>query len=100
MGMAGLWESWTNQEDGEIIRTFCIVTIGANELMAPIHDRMPVILRKEDWKTWLNPEAELSAIGGLVCSAPAVSMEAWPVSRKVSDRAAEDGPELVTKVEA
>jgi len=52
MAMAGLWESWKSP-DGEIVRTVCIVTIGANELMAPIHDRMPVLVAPEHWQSWL-----------------------------------------------
>jgi len=51
--MAGIWETWKNPE-GETIRSFSIVTISPNELMAEIHDRMPVILSKEDEKLWLE----------------------------------------------
>src|SRR3989337_1499416 len=52
---AGLWDQWKNP-DGEILLSFTIITIYANELMAPIHDRMPVILQEKDESKWLDPE--------------------------------------------
>jgi putative SOS response-associated peptidase YedK len=54
MPMAGLWEAWKNPEDGQWLRSCTVVTTEANELMAPIHDRMPVILGSEDWERWLG----------------------------------------------
>lgn len=58
LSIAGLWESWRSPE-GEILRTTCIITTGPNAVMTPIHDRMPVILRPEDWRAWLcAPEDE------------------------------------------
>jgi putative SOS response-associated peptidase YedK len=63
--MGGLWESW-RRPDGEILRTACIITTGPNDVMEPIHDRMPVILRAEDWQAWL--EAPVEAIQPLVMS--------------------------------
>jgi len=46
-GLAGLWENWRNPATGEWVRTFCIITTAANELVGRIHDRMPAILRPE-----------------------------------------------------
>ena len=51
---AGLWEQWT--DGAETIHSFTIITTEANGLMAPIHDRMPVILQRGDWWTWLDPD--------------------------------------------
>lgn len=96
MGMGGLWESWTNPA-GEVVRTFCVVTTAANELMAPIHDRMPVVLQPEDWTAWLAPDTAPEQVAPLVRPAAPETMEAWPVSRKVSS-AREDGPELVERI--
>ena len=50
---AGLWDVWRRQ-DGSNLETFTIVTTEPNELMRPIHDRMPVILRREDEEQWLD----------------------------------------------
>ncbi|MFL5269495.1 MAG: SOS response-associated peptidase family protein [Stellaceae bacterium] len=40
--------------DGEVTRSYCIITTGANEVVALIHDRMPVVLEEEDWPVWLG----------------------------------------------
>lgn len=96
LGMGGLWESWTNP-DGEIVRSFCIVTTEANKLMRPIHDRMPVLISRADWRCWLDPQADPAQVAGLLAPAEAGTLIAWPVSRKLSI-AREDGPELIEPV--
>ena len=48
-GLAGLWENWKDPATGEWVRTFCIITTAANDLVSRIHDRMPAILRPEDY---------------------------------------------------
>jgi len=53
MAFAGLWERWESSE-GDLINSCTILTVGANELLQPIHDRMPVILPPPDWDTWLD----------------------------------------------
>ena len=57
MAFAGVWEIW-QLSGGKTIETFCIITADANEWMAPIHNRMPVILDEGQWKTWLPETAE------------------------------------------
>ena len=52
--LAGLWDQWKRR--GKIITTFTIITTTPNELIEPIHDRMPVILRKKDEARWLDPQ--------------------------------------------
>lgn len=54
--MAGLWDSWTTP-DGAVVRSFAIITSQANAALRPIHDRMPVILRRENEAEWLDPGA-------------------------------------------
>ena len=51
---AGLWERWVPKDGGQAVDTFAILTTNANELMAAMHDRMPVILQPEDARLWLD----------------------------------------------
>ncbi|MFZ4535979.1 SOS response-associated peptidase [Propionivibrio sp.] len=80
LAMAGLWESW-RAPDGSILRTTCVVTTSANDLIAPIHDRMPVIVAPEHWCDWLEGTVEKAS--GLVAPFSASEMQAWPVHRRV-----------------
>jgi putative SOS response-associated peptidase YedK len=56
--LAGLWEWWQDRESGEGVASYTIVTCGANAAIAPLHDRMPVIVREADFTRWLDPRAE------------------------------------------
>jgi putative SOS response-associated peptidase YedK len=91
LAMGGIWESWTSTE-GEILRTFSIITTQANEVMAPIHDRMPLIISPEQWSRWLSPD--VVEVAQLLEPYRSDAMEAWPVTRKVSN-AREEGAELI-----
>lgn len=93
MAMGGLWESWKDPS-GEIVRTFCVVTTEANQIMAPIHDRMPVLIGAKSWSRWLDPSIPGSALAGMLNPFPAELMEAWKVSRRVSN-ARDEGEELI-----
>jgi putative SOS response-associated peptidase YedK len=53
MAWGGLWEAY-RQPDGEIVRTYCIITVPANGALSPIHDRMPLMIEKADWPVWLG----------------------------------------------
>lgn len=80
VSIAGLWEHWQGS-DGQIIESCSILTTSANELMAPIHDRMPVILSHEDHATWLNPKLTDGAPLKALCRpCPADLLNAYPVS--------------------
>ena len=94
MALGGLWESWT-APDGTVLRTVCIVTTAANELMVPIHERMPVIISPERWQDWLA--APVERIDGLLEPYRSSDMHTWPVSRRVS-RATEVGAELLERL--
>jgi len=61
LALAGLWEEWTSPETGEVVRSCCLITTGPNALVAPIHDRMPVILTPDGQEQWLRPEAQEAA---------------------------------------
>jgi len=73
----------------------CIVTTNANALMEPIHDRMPVSISPENWSDWLAEPVE--KIAGLVTAYPEAEMQAWPVSKRVSDTG-EDDAGLIARV--
>lgn len=55
--LAGLWEWWRVPESGEGVETYTIITTAANEAIAKLHDRMPVVLRQQDEEGWLDPKA-------------------------------------------
>lgn len=93
--MAGLWESWKSP-DGDVLRSCCVITTGPNALMAPIHDRMPVIISPEDWQRWLA--APVEDVAELVRPYPAEAMQAWPVSRRVS-KTVDDDAKLMAAIE-
>ena len=80
------------------VRSCTIITTSANELLSPIHDRMPVILPRELESLWLDPDIQdYAALGGLLTPYPTWAMEAYEVSSLVNSPA-NDGPELVAPV--
>jgi putative SOS response-associated peptidase YedK len=85
MAFAGLWERWRSPE-GEKLESCSIIVTDANEIMRPIHDRMPVvILAPEEWSVWLEPNAiNAQALQNLLKPYSAEGMAAWPVSTKVN----------------
>lgn len=89
---AGLWETWRDVE------TYTIITAGPNELMKPLHDRMAVILKREHYGLWLDPEADADALAELLVPFPANQMTRHPVSRIVND-AKNDVPECIEEME-
>lgn len=95
LAFAGLWERWT-EKDGEPPLDSCtIVTTAASELLAPLHDRMPVVLRPEACELWLDPRIEDTAkLGSLLGADGARELRAARVSRRVND-ARNEGPELI-----
>ena len=95
IAMAGLFEAWRPSEDAEWVLTCCVITTAANSLMAPIHDRMPVIVPPAHWATWLSREAQdPQALAPLLVPPPAGGLQAWPVSRAVN-RGSAEGEALV-----
>jgi len=90
--MAGIWDKWVSSE-GEIIHSFSIITTEANELVAPVHNRMPVILLPENEKMWLDEPGE-TALKGLLKPYPAGLMKAFPVTNLVNSTR-NDNPEVM-----
>lgn len=88
-GFAGLWDSWMSEE-GEEIKSCTIITTEANELLLPIHDRMPVILTREAEGLWLDPAIQdPTQLLPLLKPYPAEGMELYPVSTRVNNPAHE-----------
>jgi putative SOS response-associated peptidase YedK len=78
---AGLWENWKNRATDEWLRTFTILTTKPNEVVAPLHNRMPVILAPGDYDEWLDTETDPAA---LIKPYAAGEMVSWPVSTRVN----------------
>ena len=77
---AGLYDVWSNPA-GTTLTTYTIITTTPNELMAPIHDRMPVILRQDDEMRWLSRDVlPTDEVKRILAPYPAEGMEAYPVS--------------------
>ena len=57
MTMAGLWSRWKDPKSGDEVLNCTVLTCGPNDVMAELHDRMPVILADNDWPKWLGEEA-------------------------------------------
>lgn len=87
--LAGLWEIW-HDPDGSSLESCTILTITPNELMAPIHNRMPVILDSADYDQWLNPGPRPEDDLHLLRPYPAEKMRAYPVSTWVNSPAHDD----------
>ena len=88
---AGLWERWRG-DGSEQVESCTIVTSEANELLGPIHDRMPVILDPEDFALWINPSvSETDRLTGLLRPYSSEPLRAYPVSLFVN-RPSNDTP--------
>lgn len=90
---AGLWERWGEGRD--TVESCTILTTEANEVLAPVHDRMPVILRESDYGLWLDAGVtKADQLTPLLRPYPASEMTAHPVSTRVNDPR-HDGEDLL-----
>ncbi len=120
--MAGLFEAWRPKPaaggepgretgtgvDGQAsgaadeapwLLTCCVITTAPNALMAPIHDRMPVMLAPEHWAAWLSRDLQdPAALAPLMNGLPEGAMQAWPVDRAVG-RSSDEGEQLMRRIE-
>jgi putative SOS response-associated peptidase YedK len=87
--MAGLYDDWHRGEP-DAIASFTILTTEANALLRPIHGRMPVILPRRSWPTWLDPAAPPEAVQALLMPGDPEGFEAYPVTTLVNNPSVED----------
>ena len=94
-GFAGLWEEWIDKTSGEILETCAIITTSANEVLKPVHERMPVILKAEDYDLWLDPKTnDADRLQNLLAPFPPEEMAAHAVSTAINYPES-DSPELI-----
>ena len=85
MTFAGLWDRW-RMPDGNTLKSFTIITTQANDLLVPLHGRMPVLLAPGRWAQWLGETpATKSALKAMLSPYPGEAMTFWPVDRRVGN---------------
>lgn len=90
---AGLWDRWKDKATGQPMEAYTIITTDPNELLKPIHNRMPVILSPQDYSRWLDPGEPSQLPIDLLRPYPAEEMRAWKVSAAVGN-VRNNSPEL------
>ena len=88
--LGGLWEAWREKDEGAWLITCAILTTEPNELLAPIHDRMPVIVRAEDYRAWMDPTTPTREVTRVVQSYSSEEMRAWEIGLLVNDPKTDD----------
>jgi putative SOS response-associated peptidase YedK len=95
-GFAGLWEHWEG-DGGRVVNSCTILTTEANELLQPVHDRMPVILHPDDYELWLAGDArELGLVKEMLRPYPAEEMIGYAVGASVNSPR-NQGAELIER---
>lgn len=102
LAVAGLWTVWRDRADGPDapwLHSCTVITTSANATMAPIHDRMPVLLPATAWAEWLDPDNhDVESLQRLLVPAPDDLLEMHPVSTDVNS-VRNKGPELIEAIE-
>ena len=91
---AGLYDIWHDKNSEREIHSYTIITTTPNEIVGKYHDRMPVILDKEDGATWLNPDTEVDQLLPLLKPFPTDEMKEWEVGAAARDPK-NDYPEII-----
>jgi putative SOS response-associated peptidase YedK len=94
MAFAGVLGRWVDPASGEVLQAVAILTCAPNRVMAEIHGRMPVVLGRETWDRWLDPEATAADLAGLLVPCPDEALLVRPASRLVNDPR-HDSPEVL-----
>jgi putative SOS response-associated peptidase YedK len=95
---AGLWETWKDKVTGETKKTYTIITTDPNEVMEPLHNRMPVVLAPNDYERWIAPADPAKLPVDLLRPYPAEEMTAWKVSAAVGN-VRNNEPSLTERIE-
>lgn len=99
-GFAGLWDIWRDDETGERVQSFTIITTGANEKIGKLHDRMPVILSPDEYDTWLDTDcSDRDTLEPMLDPYPPEKTNHHPVSTAVNNPSFDD-PECVESLHA
>ncbi len=101
LALAGIHEFWRqpgSQEDAPGLHSCCIITCAASPSISRIHDRMPVILARDSWSIWLDPESAPEDLHALLGPAPDALLAMHPVSTEVNSTR-NNGPHLIEPVE-
>lgn len=101
LAFAGIWETWRDPkaDEDEVTITCSVLTVDAVGPLTDIHDRMPLVLPKESWQRWLDPDNE--DVSGMLEPPPLElvdALELWPVSDRVNN-VRNNGPELLERVD-
>jgi putative SOS response-associated peptidase YedK len=98
VAFAGLYDTWTHPE-GKELQTFTIITRDADDVMARLHNRMPVAVAEEDEQAWLDPQLTTPAhVMEILTRNTGIPLDAFPVSRLVN-KPSFDGKELIRPIE-
>jgi putative SOS response-associated peptidase YedK len=81
--VAGLWEKWVDA-NGQLLQSFTLITLPANEFMKSIHDRMPAILTRENEQRWINPALSVQEALTILQPYPAELMDCYTISERVN----------------
>lgn len=95
VSIAGIWDEWTNKQSGEKLKSCAMLIAEPNKFVAEVHDRMPVLLKPDQFEPWLSGAAGKETL----VPAPEDTLQKWPVSKRVnSSRTSDEDPTLIEKV--
>jgi putative SOS response-associated peptidase YedK len=95
---AGLWDCWHGGDDGAALETCALLTTSPNDLMRPVHDRMPVLLDRGDFDLWLDPKTPSDGLRQLLRPCDAAALVAFPVGTVVNNPR-HDSPACVESID-
>jgi putative SOS response-associated peptidase YedK len=95
--LAGLWDAWRDRKTGQVLLSYTVITTDPNELLEPFHNRMPVIVRPDDYERWIAPAEPSRLPVDLLRPYPDELMSAWKVGQAVGN-VKNDEPGLIVPI--